>query len=83
MRLENLARAAVRSMPMPKTTGGLYPQIHSTAYALDWPDKAEALGAVFRVICDAIGTKYKGEYMDRVLSARLKDGTLEIALRAL
>lgn len=81
--LDRLARIAVRDMPMPTSERELYPRIHATAYAIDWPNKPEALGAVFRVICETIGTSYQGQYMDRVIGARFKDCTLERAIRAL
>jgi len=81
--LMDLAREAVRDMPIPTTKKELYPRIHNTAYAIAWPNKAEALGSVFRVICDAVGIKFGSQYMAQMLDKSLADGSLERGIRAI
>lgn len=81
--LRSLAEKAVRDMPIPKSKRDLYPRIHATAYAIDWPNKAEAVGAVFQVICKAVCVEYGSQYMDRMLMIKLDDGSLEQGIRSI
>jgi hypothetical protein len=79
--LQQLARDALRQMDIPKKRSSLYPMLHKIAYSLPWPNGAEAVGAVFRELCTAIGATYGSQYMGNVINSRFDDGTLEGLLR--
>jgi hypothetical protein len=79
--LHAIAARAVFDFKVPTKAKSLYPALHAVAYAIEWPNQAEALGAVFRIVAGACGVKYGSEYMGRVIDARHRDGTLQSVLR--
>jgi hypothetical protein len=81
--LDSAVRKELRAMSIAGNVRNIYPALHAVATKTEWPDYAEAVGCVFRLVCDAIGFEYGREYMDAVINARFEDGTLMPLLRDL
>jgi len=81
--LDSAVRKELRSMRSPTASRSLYPSLHSVAAKTEWPNYSEAVGSVFRIVCEVIGFEYGREYMDAVITARFEDGTLIPLLRSL
>lgn len=82
--LSAAARLELAALALPDRPASLYPALHAVAARVarqTGDGYAQAVGAVFREVCAAVGTRYQGQYMAQALAAAHLDGRLAAALR--
>jgi hypothetical protein len=79
-------RLELAALELPDRAASLYPVLHAAAARVarrTGAGYADAVGAVFREACAAVGARYQGQNMAQALAAAHLDGRLAAALRSL